>query len=81
MDTHMCIQVGDFGLAARHSGECHMTPCGTPNYIAPECLQRKHGHFFEVDIISMIICNDILPKEVIITVMYASNDVNMSLIA
>ena len=52
LDAHMRVKVGDFGLAARlsHSGERRMTLCGTPNYIAPEILQRKHGHSFEVDI-------------------------------
>lgn len=52
LDGNMRVKVGDFGLAARlsHAGERRMTLCGTPNYIAPEILQRKHGHSFEVDI-------------------------------
>lgn len=52
LDGNMRVKVGDFGLAARltHSGERRMTLCGTPNYIAPEILQRKQGHSFEVDI-------------------------------
>jgi serine/threonine protein kinase len=29
------------------------TICGTPNYIAPEILDGKNGHSFEVDIWSL----------------------------
>lgn len=52
LDGNMRVKVGDFGLAARLSSpsERRMTLCGTPNYIAPEILQRKNGHSFEVDI-------------------------------
>lgn len=35
------IKVTDFGLAK--SGEAYQTFCGTPNYYAPEVLERKHN--------------------------------------
>jgi len=46
------VKIGDLGLAARvtEPGERKRTLCGTPNYIAPEILENKHGHSFEVDI-------------------------------
>lgn len=48
----MEIKVGDFGLATRvdFEGERKKTVCGTPNYIAPEILEGKCGHSYEVDI-------------------------------
>ena len=48
----MEVKVGDFGLAAKieFDGERKRTVCGTPNYIAPEVLENKNGHSFEVDI-------------------------------
>ena len=48
----MEIKVGDFGLAAKieFEGERRRTICGTPNYIAPEVLENKNGHSYEVDI-------------------------------
>ncbi|KAB0797265.1 hypothetical protein PPYR_08259 [Photinus pyralis] len=51
-DLH--VKIGDFGLAARieFEGETKKTLCGTPNYIAPEILNKK-GHSFEVDIWSI----------------------------
>ncbi|KAK5645786.1 hypothetical protein RI129_004250 [Pyrocoelia pectoralis] len=51
-DLH--VKIGDFGLAARiaFEGETKKTLCGTPNYIAPEILNKK-GHSFEVDIWSV----------------------------
>lgn len=47
----MSVKLGDFGLAAQltHSTERKRTVCGTPNYIAPEILENKDGHSFEVD--------------------------------
>lgn len=55
LDRNMNIKIGDFGLAARldHPSERKKTICGTPNYIAPEILDKRHselGHSFEVDI-------------------------------
>ena len=51
----MELKVGDFGLAARleFEGERRRTVCGTPNYIAPEILDGKMGHSYEVDIWSL----------------------------
>lgn len=52
LDADVRLKVGDFGLAAQleHDGEKKRTICGTPNYIAPEILEGKHGHSYEVDI-------------------------------
>jgi len=49
------IKLGDFGLAAKieYDGERRRTICGTPNYIAPEVLDKKQGHSYEVDIWSL----------------------------
>lgn len=51
LDENMDLKLADFGLATRvdFEGERKMTVCGTPNYIAPEVLQKK-GHSFEADI-------------------------------
>lgn len=48
----MEIKLGDFGLATKleYDGERKRTICGTPNYIAPEILEGKKGHSFEVDV-------------------------------
>uniref|UniRef100_A0A7S2WBL4 Serine/threonine-protein kinase PLK n=1 Tax=Mucochytrium quahogii TaxID=96639 RepID=A0A7S2WBL4_9STRA len=49
------VRIGDFGLATKLDdvNEKKKTMCGTPNYIAPEILDRKLGHSFEVDIWSI----------------------------
>lgn len=55
----MELKGGDFGLAAKleFEGEKKRTVCGTPNYIAPEILDGKTGHSYEVDIWSLgVIC-------------------------
>lgn len=63
LDKNMNIKLGDFGLAAilvskeEYQGiyNCTLsrrtTMCGTPNYIAPELLEKsKNGHDHKVDI-------------------------------
>lgn len=51
----MELKLGDFGLATKleFDGEKKRTICGTPNYIAPEVLDGKTGHSYEVDIWSL----------------------------
>eukprot|EP00343_Euplotes_focardii_P009997 CAMPEP_0205829200 /NCGR_PEP_ID=MMETSP0206-20130828/37322_1 /ASSEMBLY_ACC=CAM_ASM_000279 /TAXON_ID=36767 /ORGANISM="Euplotes focardii, Strain TN1" /LENGTH=415 /DNA_ID=CAMNT_0053131687 /DNA_START=504 /DNA_END=1751 /DNA_ORIENTATION=+ len=51
----MELKIGDFGLATKleFDGERKRTICGTPNYIAPEILEAKQGHSYEVDIWSL----------------------------
>ncbi|KAI9044691.1 Pkinase-domain-containing protein [Aspergillus affinis] len=62
LDQNMDIKVGDFGLAAMIISERdekrRRTLCGTPNYIAPEVLDKtKGGHTQKVDIWSLgVIC-------------------------
>ena len=52
LDSSLHVKVGDFGLATKLSNrdERKKTMCGTPNYIAPEILDGKSGHSFEVDV-------------------------------
>ena len=54
LNDNMEIKIGDFGLATkiRNEGDRKLTLCGTPNYIAPEVLNKK-GHSYEVDIWSL----------------------------
>ncbi|XP_064625588.1 serine/threonine-protein kinase PLK1-like [Lineus longissimus] len=50
LNDKMELKIADFGLATRVNfvGDKKMTVCGTPNYIAPEVLQKK-GHSYEAD--------------------------------
>lgn len=54
LNDELHVKIGDFGLATRieYDGERKKTLCGTPNYIAPEILNKK-GHSYEVDIWSI----------------------------
>lgn len=51
LNDKMELKIGDFGLATKleFEGEKKRTVCGTPNYIAPEILDGKTGHSYEVD--------------------------------
>ena len=55
LSEKMELKLGDFGLATKleYDGERKRTICGTPNYIAPEVLEGKQGHSYEVDIWSL----------------------------
>lgn len=55
LNDKMEVKVGDLGLATKldFDGEKKRTICGTPNYIAPEVLEGKAGHSYEVDIWSL----------------------------
>jgi serine/threonine protein kinase len=56
LDKGMNIKVGDFGLAAMLVGKNDIgarrtTMCGTPNYLAPEILEKGgRGHNEKVDL-------------------------------
>uniref|UniRef100_A0A182INF7 polo kinase n=1 Tax=Anopheles atroparvus TaxID=41427 RepID=A0A182INF7_ANOAO len=54
LNDELHVKIGDFGLATKieFEGERKKTLCGTPNYIAPEILNKK-GHSYEVDIWSI----------------------------
>lgn len=54
LNDQLHVKIGDFGLATKidYDGERKKTLCGTPNYIAPEILNKK-GHSYEVDIWSI----------------------------
>jgi polo-like kinase 1 len=50
INNRMEVKIGDFGLSTRiKNGVRKKTMCGTPNYIAPEILEKK-GHGYEVDV-------------------------------
>ncbi len=55
LNEKMEVKLGDFGLATKldFDGEKKRTICGTPNYIAPEVLEGKAGHSYEVDVWSL----------------------------
>ncbi|KAI9730461.1 MAG: Cell cycle serine/threonine-protein kinase cdc5/MSD2 [Claussenomyces sp. TS43310] len=60
LDKDMNVKIGDFGLAAMLVSGKDMTTirrttlCGTPNYIAPEIVEKsKKGHDHAVDIWSL----------------------------
>ena len=55
LTENMQLKLGDFGLSTiiEFEGERKRSLCGTPNYIAPEILDGKTGHSFEVDIWSL----------------------------
>lgn len=50
MANRTAPQMGDFGLATKlvQDSERKRTICGTPNYIAPEILEGKAGHSYQV---------------------------------
>ncbi|CAN0415316.1 unnamed protein product, partial [Ectocarpus sp. 12 AP-2014] len=50
LDRDWNIKMGDFGLATKlaQDSERKRTICGTPNYIAPEILEGKAGHSYQV---------------------------------
>ncbi|KAL6050830.1 Serine/threonine-protein kinase plk1 [Balamuthia mandrillaris] len=56
LNKNMEVKIGDFGLATRlaNHSERRKTVCGTPNYIAPEILNKEGGgHSYQADIWSL----------------------------
>lgn len=55
LSDQMEIKIGDFGLATKieYKGQRRRTVCGTPNYIAPEIIDGKNGHSYEIDVWSL----------------------------
>ncbi|XP_073975117.1 serine/threonine-protein kinase polo-like [Rhodnius prolixus] len=51
LNDNLEVKIGDFGLATKCKRKLK-TYCGTPNYVAPEIL-NKQGHSFEVDVWSI----------------------------
>lgn len=52
LSKKMEVKIGDFSQAARLSseGERRHSICGSSNYIAPDVLDGKKGHSYEVDV-------------------------------
>jgi serine/threonine protein kinase len=52
LGTKLEVKIADFGLAAKLKfiGERRSTICGTPNFMAPEQLDKKKGHSYEADV-------------------------------
>lgn len=76
----MEIRLGDFGLATKleFDGEKKRTICGTPNYIAPEILDGRIGHSYEVDVWSLgvIIYTLLIGKVIFLTYCHNIEDVS-----
>ncbi|XP_049782378.1 serine/threonine-protein kinase PLK1-like [Schistocerca gregaria] len=49
LSESMVVKLGDFGLAMQIDGDKRVSICGTPNYIAPEVL-NKLSYSFEADV-------------------------------